>query len=240
MEATVLVMTVLGVVVTQGHNLDDSERSTSEVASIVLQQIQSHLAAASSSLVDGRMYGACTDSFSVFGFLAFLLALLDLILELQDMDDGTRRRRAAQGESVPIPPCQEEQEVLQATSASYSLLRGFLNALATDDAECAKRFLCEGAEEASAAGPLGEVIANVASLNAGSWLLKVNSTLFADVGTAGQSGAKLRGCAVRYSRCFALPDTYRYPGVYRGPQLPSHVYQPIIDEVLDVVRDTLL
>lgn len=57
--------------------------------------------------------------------------------------------------------------MLQATSASYSLLRGFLNALAADDAECAKRFLCEGAEEAAAAGPLGQVVATV-----GRWVLE--------------------------------------------------------------------
>lgn len=37
--------------------------------------------------------GGCNDAFTGFGFLAFLLALLDLILELQD---GNRRRRSVQ------------------------------------------------------------------------------------------------------------------------------------------------
>lgn len=50
----------------------------------------------------------------------------------------------------------------EAASASYSLLRGFLNALAAQDQECANKFVCEGAEEAAAAGPLGEVVARVA------------------------------------------------------------------------------
>lgn len=50
----------------------------------------------------------------------------------------------------------------EAASASYSLLRGFLNALASDDPECANKFMCEGAKEAAAAGPLGEVVARVA------------------------------------------------------------------------------
>ncbi|KAG7173417.1 hypothetical protein Hamer_G018703 [Homarus americanus] len=220
---TVVILVVV-VSVVQAEYVDSDNIPRSEIAS-----------------AEGRMYG-CSDSFSVFGFLAFLLALLDLILELQAMNNtgGTRRRRAAEDDTDLTLGCQEDVEMQQATSASYSLLRGFLNALATDDPGCAKRFLCEGAEEAAAAGQLGEVVANVASQNAGSWLLKVNSTLFADVGSAGQTGAKMKDCAFRFSQCFALPDSYRYPAVYRGPQLPSHVYQSVLDEVMDVVRDTLL
>ncbi|XP_047488984.1 uncharacterized protein LOC125039225 [Penaeus chinensis] len=132
-------------------------------------------------------YGGCSDSFSVFGFLAFLLALLDLILELQG---NRRKKRDARGveEDVNLKAeCQSQDEIQQATSACYSLLRGFLNTLAAQDAECARRFLCEGAEEAASAGPVGEVIASVGSTNAGSWLEKVNSTLFQDVGLSWRS-----------------------------------------------------
>lgn len=57
------------------------------------------------------MYGGCTDSFSVFGFLAFLLALLDLILELQAMNNDTaaatrsfRRRREIWNDTAFDPP----------------------------------------------------------------------------------------------------------------------------------------
>lgn len=50
----------------------------------------------------------------------------------------------------------------EAASASYSLLRGYLNALATEDPGCASRFMCEAAEEAATAGPLGRVVAKVA------------------------------------------------------------------------------
>ena len=35
----------------------------------------------------------CNDAFSVFGFLAFLLALLDLIMELNMMAAGRKRRK---------------------------------------------------------------------------------------------------------------------------------------------------
>ncbi|XP_068225053.1 uncharacterized protein [Palaemon carinicauda] len=221
----------------------------SEIVSNIIEQVQDHLNGISQSS-EGRFYGGgggyggCTDSFSVFGFLAFLLALLDLILDLQMnmAGDGGRNVRSAGDDSSGGGPvtCQNNAELQQATSACYSMLRGFLNALASDDPECAKRFLCEGAEEAVTAGPVGEVIASVASLNAGSWLKKVNATMFADVGEAGESGAKSRGCAFRYSECYALPGAYRYPAVFRGPQLPSEAYQPILQEVMDAVKDALL
>ncbi|KAK7072004.1 hypothetical protein SK128_020726 [Halocaridina rubra] len=199
--------------------------------------------------MEGRQYGGyggCTDSFSVFGFLAFILALLDLILDLQANMGGTgmpRGIRSVNNDDADTEKdslCQENAEMLQATSACYSLLRGFLNALAAENSECANRFMCEGAEEASTAGPIGEVIANVASLNAGSWLMRVNATMFRSVVEAGQTGAKLGGCALRFSQCFGLPSAYRYPAVYRGPQLPSEVYQPLLQEIMDTARDTLL
>nr|XP_027230154.1 uncharacterized protein LOC113821830 [Penaeus vannamei] len=214
--------------------------NTSEVASNILHQIEEHLNSVTNS-GEARMggYGGCSDSFSVFGFLAFLLALLDLILELQGNRRKKRDTRGMEGDASLKAECQSQDELQQATSACYSLLRGFLNALAAQDPECARRFLCEGAEEAAAAGPVGEVIASVGSANAGSWLEKVNTTLFRDVGSAGEAGARFRGCAVRYSQCFALPSAYRYPGVYRTPHLPSSFYQPLLQNLMDHARDTL-
>ncbi|XP_063866318.1 uncharacterized protein LOC135103678 isoform X2 [Scylla paramamosain] len=160
-----LVVVVLGVAGVCEASDDGDEMTTSDVASVVLEQIQSHLASASYSL-QGRMYGSCTDSFSIFGFLAFLLALLDLVMELQNMNETGRRRREATDEAeneVTDLTCQD-LEMQEAASASYSLLRGFLNALAAQDQECANKFVCEGAEEAAAAGPLGEVVSRVARM----------------------------------------------------------------------------
>ncbi|CAL4106420.1 unnamed protein product, partial [Meganyctiphanes norvegica] len=112
--------------------------------------------------------GGCNDAFSGFGFLAFLLALLDLILELQadaDMGGGTgrRRREASTADGGVINPW-ESSVVQEAGVACYSMYRGYLNALAVEDdsPDCAKRFLCEAAEEAAQAGQLGKMIANVA------------------------------------------------------------------------------
>ncbi|KAK3880915.1 hypothetical protein Pcinc_014624 [Petrolisthes cinctipes] len=235
------------------------DRYTSELASNLLDELQEQISTASDS-VEGRMYGGCTDSFSVFGFLAFLLALLDLILELQAMNT-TRRRREAHHNTLYYDPdeynqqdnttthpedtimpsaplCQDDGEMREAASASYSLLRGYLNALATEQSGCAARFMCEAAEEAAAAGSLGRVVAKVASMNAESWLMKVNSTLYSEVGDGdGQ-------CALRYSQCFSLPASYHHPHVYTGsphqPLPPPHVYQPLLNEVMDVVREALI
>lgn len=41
------------------------------------------------------------------------------------------------------------------------MLRGFLNSITATGADCAERFLCEGAEAAAAAGDFGQVIAKV-------------------------------------------------------------------------------
>ena len=49
----------------------------------------------------------------------------------------------------------------EAASASYSLLRGFLNALSTNEPACAQRFICEAVQEAAEVGPVGQVVAKV-------------------------------------------------------------------------------
>ncbi|XP_076061554.1 uncharacterized protein LOC143037305 [Oratosquilla oratoria] len=131
-------------------------------------------------------------------------------------------------------------ELYQATSSCYSMLRGFMNTLAAQDTNCAMKFLCEGAQEAATAGPLGEVIAEVASTNAGSWLSRVNSTVFAGVGGAGLAGAARKDCDLRYSECFELPLTYRYPSVFRETLNAPQSYQTILMEILNDVKDSLL
>ncbi|XP_066959482.1 uncharacterized protein [Macrobrachium rosenbergii] len=165
--------------------------------------------------------GGCNDAFSGFGFLAFLLALLDLILELSN--DGARRLRRNAADS---PPASSPESIFltndlktnplmeEASAACYSMHRGFLNALAAADGECAKRFLCEGAHEAASQGRQGKMIASVASENAASWLLHENRTRYRDVAEGGFVAVKGRPCATSFSQCFSLPVTYRYPRVY--------------------------
>ena len=80
--------------------------------------------------MQARQYGSCTDSFSIFGFLAFLLALLDLVMELQDMDTtdaGARRRREvmdedADNQTTDQLTCQVSQHSLMPTRLTCSFL----------------------------------------------------------------------------------------------------------------------
>jgi hypothetical protein len=46
-----------------------------------------------SATYSGRYFGGCNDAFSVFGFLAFLLALLDLVIELMNNNNSGRSLR---------------------------------------------------------------------------------------------------------------------------------------------------
>ena len=66
----------------------------------------------------------CDDPFAIFGFLAFLLALLQLLL---DSGDGRRKR------SVTRCQVSREQEInpelREASLAVYTLLQGFLNTM---------------------------------------------------------------------------------------------------------------
>lgn len=166
--------------------------------------------------------GGCNDAFSGFGFLAFLLALLDLILELNNDAAGRRRRRDAASAFVGSSPerlfvtngLKSDPEMEKASSACYSMYRGFLNALAATEEVCAKRFLCEGASEAASQGRLGRMIATVASENAVSWLMQENRTRYKDVGEGGFLGARGGQCGNTFSQCFSLPMVYQYPRVH--------------------------
>ena len=57
---------------------------------------------------------------------------------------------------------QREPELVEASLASYAMLRAFVNILHTDSEQCGRRFLCEGAREAASLGEVGRVVARVA------------------------------------------------------------------------------
>lgn len=85
-------------------------------------------------------------------------------------------------------------------------------------------------------------------MNAESWLMKVNSTLYSEVGEAGRVGASGgmgdAQCSLKYPECFTPPASYIHPGVSSGtpydPLPPPEVYQPLLNEVMDVVKKALL
>ena len=71
-----------------------------------------------------RQYG-CDDPFAIFGFLAFLLALLQLLV---DSGDGRRRRRSA-GRCQVNKEQEISSDLREASLAVYTLIQGFLNTM---------------------------------------------------------------------------------------------------------------
>ncbi|KAG0718197.1 hypothetical protein GWK47_052890 [Chionoecetes opilio] len=172
-------------------------------------------------------YSGCNDSFSVFGFLAFLLALFDLIMELQDDADAAadttmrsaRNLSAREGRAadllaeqlLPVSAQEHGEGSQQAAAACHSMLRGFLNGVTANDATCAERFLCEGAEEATAAGDFGQVVASIVSRNAAIWVARGRGDQYEGVGEAMQVGVRGESCADKYPKCLDYPSFYRQP-----------------------------
>ena len=105
----------------------------------------------------------CNDAFSVFGFLAFLLALLDLIMELNGgMMMGGGGGGGGRGWGRRKRAVSQQPEVRQAMLASYSMFRGFLNALDADNPACSALFMCEAAVEAARRGQTGYTVSKAA------------------------------------------------------------------------------
>ena len=96
----------------------------------------------------------CNDNFAIFAFLAFLLTVLDLIMEMQGMK---RRRR-----DLDTTQILHDETSKNATVATYTLFRGFLNAVASDNDQCQMLFLCESGLETANYGKAATKIATLA------------------------------------------------------------------------------
>ena len=95
----------------------------------------------------------CNDNFAIFAFLAFLLTVLDLIMEM----NGMRRRRRDTDRTQIL----HDETDKNATVATYTLFRGFLNAVAADNDQCQMLFLCESGLETV---PYGKTAVKIATL----------------------------------------------------------------------------
>ena len=91
----------------------------------------------------------CSDAFSIFGFLAFILALLNLLMTGGDMGMGGTRRRKR--DNSDVNPDLMKSGLL----AAHHLLQGFLQALDSPDQMCAGQTLCKAAENAAKFGDVG-------------------------------------------------------------------------------------
>ena len=98
--------------------------------------------------------------------------------------------------------------------ASYSMLRGFLNALDAHDKTCSNFFICQAAQESSKAGQFGQLLAKVASSNAESWLTSINATLHMGTMNAGLHGINEiiteQGCELNFP-CKNIQKTFKKP-----------------------------
>jgi len=169
----------------------------------------------------------CNDAFTVFAFMAFLLALLDLILELQ----MERRKRSTNENNFDIifdEIVLDEQDSFNmvernATLATHSIFRGFLNTLTgigNKEESCAQFYFCEAAYHASNFGDIGRKIARISSVKAGEYLQEIDETLFRDIPESGLVGILQRNtdaaCQEAFPKCSTNNATvhsysYRHP-----------------------------
>ena len=70
-----------------------------------------------------------------------------------------RRKRETITRSIDT---EQNQITKNATVATYTLLRGFLNAEATENDECRMSFFCESGSETATYGPVAKKIATLA------------------------------------------------------------------------------
>merc|ERR1712106_282851 len=136
--------------------------------------------------------GCGNDSFEVFGFLAFGLYLLNLVMNMK------RRKRSADQCSSDFDPSREP-ELMEGVLAFYSMFQGFLTAFYDgEDPGCRSLALCQAARDASELGKVGRTVAKAASHNAAGWLSSKYPESEEDLETAGQLGSEGRDCIQLY------------------------------------------
>ena len=81
-----------------------------------------------------------------------------IILQLRDPSNSTYPENVMMCNSQQSGAQWNQEGVL----ASYSLFRGFLNAMDAEDSICSQFFICEGSHEAAKLGWIGTSLAKVA------------------------------------------------------------------------------
>ena len=167
----------------------------------------------------------CNDPFAIFGFLAFLLVLLQLLAN----NGGGRKKRSTRFCSHH----EESNQLKEGRLAVHLVFQGFLNSLSEGigilkylrrqkilnqcykggDLSCKQRSLCEGLSEAAKLGEVGSIVALVSSVNAPGWF-HFSLRRRRELGRAGEAGARgERGDCSRLYPCLKHPEHYRFPAV---------------------------
>ena len=145
-------------------------------------------------------YG-CDDPFAIFGFLAFLLALLQLLV---DSGGEERRKRSAN-------KCREDHliratpEIREGVLGAAIMFQGLLNSMDTASSICEEYVVCEAAQESARLGVVGGIIGRVGSTNIGGWLGGGKG-----VTKAGNLGVMGGDCAAIFP-CDETPPHYKFP-----------------------------
>ena len=100
----------------------------------------------------------CQDNFAIFAFLAFLLTVLDLVLEMQG---GAGRKKREEDPTLSSSSMLNNVVGRNATLVTYSLFRGFLNSVDANHHHCKMKYICEGAEESLKYGYIAPKMINL-------------------------------------------------------------------------------
>merc|ERR1712183_653583 len=145
----------------------------------------------------------CNDPFAIFGFLAFLLVLLQLLAN----NGGGRKKRSSRLCSYH----EESNQLKEGRLAVHLVFQGFLNSLSEGDISCKQRSLCEGLSEAVKLGEVGSIVAKVSSVNAPGWF-PFSLRRRRELSRAGETGlgGETGDCSHLYP-CLSPPEHYKFP-----------------------------
>ncbi|XP_063881062.1 uncharacterized protein LOC135111561 [Scylla paramamosain] len=162
--------------------------------------LQRHLSAASGSGRDGGYYGGSgCGGLEVFAFLAFLLALLDLFLDLNELAlnvDVSTDRRTRRANSFSPSGCTNDVGVAEGVWAAGRLAEGVLKATTTTPT-CGHAHMCHAAAAAATRGPLAATLTSLA----GQWLAKWPALNGSILGTTTLLAASTLDCPAIHDAC---------------------------------------
>ena len=143
--------------------------------------------------------GGCNDPFAIFGFLAFLLVLLQL---LANNGGGRRRRSVDMSSEMSSELCGDGNHALDDIEvgklAIKYILQGFLKTTQTGSFQCQQRTFCEATKKAAGLGDIGATVSQVVSGNAPLWLVSGDVKRRRQLTKSGLSGIMGHNCSDLY------------------------------------------
>jgi len=115
---------------------------------------------------EGSARQCSNDGLEVFGFLAFGLYLLNLVMNMK-----RRKKRAGADQCGEEFDPDMEPDLVEGVLAFYNMFQGFLTVFYDEEeSSCRSLAMCEAARDASKLGNVGKTVAKAASSNAAVWI----------------------------------------------------------------------